>query len=278
MKVEVTSDPVVFREWVFPFLERDPVLNSVLLTSVEQRAGGRVTEAGASTFVRVLDEDGDTVGAVMRTPERPVYLGALREDAVGPVAELFAELVPDVPGVLGTEPGARQFTEHWVPDARPGRGSRLHRLGQLVEPRPAPGRPRLARTGDADLCAGWNAAFFIEIDEPGLDQLAWANERIASEALWLWEDGGRPVCLVGHQVPVFGVTRIGPVYTPAEFRGNGYASALTAHVSGLIRDRGEEACLFTDLENPTSNKIYAAIGYRPVADFVLYPFTGRDFR
>ena len=32
--------------------------------------------------------------------------------------------------------------------------------------------------------------------------------------------------------------------------------------------------LFTDLSNPTSNGLYQRIGYRPVADFAEYDFTG----
>ena len=59
---------------------------------------------------------------------------------------------------------------------------------------------------------------------------------------------------------------MGPVYTPAAHRGHGYASVLTAHVSRLLRDSGTRVCLFTDQANPTSNKIYAAIGYEPVVD------------
>jgi predicted GNAT family acetyltransferase len=80
------------------------------------------------------------------------------------------------------------------------------------------------------------------------------------------------VSLVARKEPVFGVSRVGPVYTPPELRGRGYAGALTAHVSRRILDAGERACLYTDLANPTSNKIYAAIGYEPVADFVEYTF------
>ncbi|MDX6374309.1 MAG: hypothetical protein QOD98_3297, partial [Nocardioidaceae bacterium] len=33
-----------------------------------------------------------------------------------------------------------------------------------------------------------------------------------------------------------------------------------------LRDSGTRVCLFTDQANPTSNKIYAAIGYEPVVD------------
>ncbi|MCY8590548.1 GNAT family N-acetyltransferase [Bacillus haynesii] len=31
-------------------------------------------------------------------------------------------------------------------------------------------------------------------------------------------------------------------------------------------------CLYTDLSNPTSNRIYLAIGYRPVADSIACAF------
>ena len=35
------------------------------------------------------------------------------------------------------------------------------------------------------------------------------------------------------------------------------------------------ACsLYTDLANPTSNRTYAAIGYRPGRDVTMYRFTG----
>ena len=37
-------------------------------------------------------------------------------------------------------------------------------------------------------------------------------------------------------------------------------------VSALLRRDGERPCLFTDQANPTSNKIYEAMGYRPLVD------------
>ena len=67
--------------------------------------------------------------------------------------------------------------------------------------------------------------------------------------------------------------RIGPVYTPPDRRGHGYASALTAGASQDQLDRGRRfVFLFTDLANPTSNKIYQAIGYEPVCDVDAYLF------
>jgi hypothetical protein len=61
--------------------------------------------------------------------------------------------------------------------------------------------------------------------------------------------------------------RIGPVYTPPELRRRGYASAVTAATSQAELDKGRRFIfLFTDLANPTANKIYQAIGYEPVID------------
>ena len=79
---------------------------------------------------------------------------------------------------------------------------------------------------------------------------------------------------MGFNAPSFGVARVGPVYTPGAHRGRGYASVLTAHVSRLLRDSGTRVCLFTDQANPTSNKIYAAIGYVPVVDMANLVISG----
>jgi predicted GNAT family acetyltransferase len=119
-------------------------------------------------------------------------------------------------------------------------------------------------------------AFRAEVGHAGEGSAAderWLVARIERERLWVWEDEGRVVSLVGHQLPAFGAVRVGPVYTPPEYRGHGYASALTADVSRRLREAGDDVCLFTDLAKPTSNKIYATIGYRPVTDLISYTFT-----
>jgi len=91
-------------------------------------------------------------------------------------------------------------------------------------------------------------------------------ERIDAGRVWLWEVAGEPVHLTGFNAPSFGVARVGPVYTPKEHRGRGFASAGVAEVSRRLLDEGARVCLFTDQANPTSNRIYQALGYRPVVD------------
>jgi predicted GNAT family acetyltransferase len=64
----------------------------------------------------------------------------------------------------------------------------------------------------------------------------------------------------------FGVARIGPVYTPPALRGRGYGSAATAAATRDVLEEAAVPVLYTDLANPTSNKIYQQLGYYPVED------------
>jgi predicted GNAT family acetyltransferase len=64
-----------------------------------------------------------------------------------------------------------------------------------------------------------------------------------------------------------GASRIGPVYTAPEHRRHGYAAAVTAAASRWALDQGAgRVLLFTDLADPTTNRLYPRIGYRPVHD------------
>ncbi|WP_405089605.1 GNAT family N-acetyltransferase [Micromonospora sp. NBC_01392] len=59
---------------------------------------------------------------------------------------------------------------------------------------------------------------------------------------------------------------MGPVYTPPEQRGRGWAGNAVAEVSRLLRADSAGVCLFTDQANPTSNRLYARLGFRPLVD------------
>ena len=145
---------------------------------------------------------------------------------------------------------------------------RLFRLDELIPPPGTDGAARLATGADADWLSPWYLAFAVEAFgavpagfEPAM------SRRIVRSRIWIWSDrAGRPRSFAVAQRPVAGVARIGPVYTPPEARGHGYGSAATAAASRDVLEAGFVPCLYTDLANPTSNKIYQALGYRPVLD------------
>jgi hypothetical protein len=269
MRVRTTSDPVEFKAAVFPFLQADPVLNSVLLSNVEDRISGLTVDPEPPALLSV-EQAGEVVGAVLCTAQRGIYLGGLPEEFVPAIVDACVESAPNRRIVEGTAYSALLLADELSVrlggEFRSTRRARLHRLDRFVEQKAA-GAPRQAGPADLDVAARLLGEFGMELGHHGTpgDQ-DWARTRIEHGRIWLWEDDGRVVSLVGHQDTVFGATRVGPVYTPPEDRGHGYASALTADVTRRILAAGSAACLFTDLANPTSNKIYAAIGYQPVAD------------
>ena len=60
-------------------------------------------------------------------------------------------------------------------------------------------------------------------------------------------------------------------------RGRGYASNAVADLSARLLDEGKQHCsLFTDKANPTSNRIYRAVGYVPICEFLDIRFVAPD--
>jgi hypothetical protein len=275
MELRVTTDPAEFQAIAFPFLERDPVLHTIIMSNVAERAAGTYREEDElGYYVSAHDSDGAVIGAAMRTQNRPVYLGALPAELAEPIADAYLEVLPHLNGVAGDRPAAAAFAKRWS-DARGAtaietKGTRLHKLGELTKLE-APGAPRLMAADEVEMVAAWSHDGFG--DEFGEPDLEWARNHLGSGRMWIWEVDGTPVSMVGYHEALFGVCRVGPVYTPPEHRRNGYAGALTAFVSAEILAAGNQACLYTDLANPTSNKIYFQLGYRPVADFVDFTFT-----
>ena len=56
------------------------------------------------------------------------------------------------------------------------------------------------------------------------------------------------------------------MFTPKEHRGRGIASYVVGELTRRGLEAGHRMCLFTDRANPTSNKIYAGLGYEPTVD------------
>ncbi|MEV4125928.1 GNAT family N-acetyltransferase [Nocardia sp. NPDC049707] len=282
MRIEITADAARFRSLTEPFLLRDPLRHTVITTGIANHLTGMQVDADRSRFLSVHDDDATVIGAAMRAAGHGVYLGELPAGSIAAVADAIAEVASDVDDVEGATDDATEFAEHW--GERHGVGyreeysTRLYRLAQLNFPIAA-GSPRRATESDVGLCVDWAEAMRREsgMPPPSLTTIA-IRKRIATGRWWLWERDGVPVSLAAHQVPVFGWSRIGPVYTPPEHRGNGYASILTAQVCRTLRGQNLNVCLFADLANSTANSIYRTIGFEPVRDFVYYQFTSATIK
>lgn len=274
--VSIGTDAEEFWQRAGGWLEREPVLHSVLLTTVDRARRGSASEG---VFAIVSSADGEGVaGVAVWTPPFRAYVSAAPVGAER-LALALLDQYPDIDGVTGVAEQAAAYARVWAAHTGGTVGvamdQRLFELDTVVPPRPSPGAARLAGPADRELLVEWTVAFEVESNAaPG----ASVAERvvdllIAEQRAWLWDDDG-PACFVGVSRTVAGVARVAPVYTPPDRRRRGYASALVAAVSQTVLDAGaHRSALFTDLANPTSNKVYTALGYRPVADVTAYVFT-----
>jgi RimJ/RimL family protein N-acetyltransferase len=276
----MTADTRGFLDTAGDFLRADPARNTVMLTVTEDL---RVTAATAGTLFGWWQPDGEPVrAAFMHTPDYPVMLSTASVQAAAALArDLTASAGAGrrIPGVNAGQEAADAFAAAWRDRTGDAvavyRRMRLFRLGELIPPRPAPeGTARLAVETDRDLVARWFEAFAREVgDPPRQDHGRAAAGRLAYGGITIWEAGGVPVSVAGRTRAVAGMVRLGPVYTPPELRGHGYAGAATAVVSQAALDAGlRDVVLYTDLANPTSNGLYQRLGYHPVEDRVMLSF------
>jgi predicted GNAT family acetyltransferase len=266
-----------------PALEANEAANNLMygLALRLQRAPERIQLP--PYFAVVRRKRGLQVAALMTPPHNLVVFSS-DDDYSGEAFDLVARNLRQnnwpVPGVLGPREAALSFAKVWQQLTSQkyelGMHERVYELRKVIPPPQPSGRMRMAEMGDVDVVAQWIFEFYVEALPDELHSLTEAREaaetRIRDQDFYLWEDG-QPVAMAGRTRPTPNGCCIGPVYTPPELRGRGYATALTAGLSQILLDSGKQfTALFTNLSNPISNSIYQKIGYKPVCDFDLYTF------
>ncbi|WTW95827.1 GNAT family N-acetyltransferase [Streptomycetaceae bacterium NBC_01309] len=281
----LTDDLDVFEAAAGAYLRADPVTHTQNLTVLHalRERGLHAFAAEPPVFGWWTGETGAVAGAFVHTPPYPVLLAHTADAALAPLADTLAAGGPTTLSVNARTAVSDAFAEIWA--TRTGttprvlQAQRLFRLGTLTPPDPAPaGLARAAGTDDVAALVDLVRAFDAEAapDAGPRDVAAQVEMRLAHGGFTLWELDGAPVSFAGQTPAVAGAARIGPVYTPPEHRGRGYASAVTAaRTEAALAAGADEVLLFTDLANPTSNSIYRKIGYEPVEDRVILTFEPR---
>ncbi len=274
-----TDDVKEYADHAAPVLAACPAEHTVSLTVIENARAGRPASAEPEIYGWWANPDGTVTGAVSHTPPHELLLGVVPDEAMRPLVHDLAGTGRRLTGVNGMTAAAVQFaalwSEHTAQRAVLRDAERLYRLHRLVPPDPCPpGRARVATASDADLLVVWLAGFVRDTGLPATDLESTVDAKLAYGGLTLWEnDDGVPVSLAGRSRRAAGTVRVAPVYTPADCRRRGWASAVTAAVSRSVLDEGAtDVVLFTDLANPTSNSIYQRLGYRPVTDRAVLLF------
>ena len=222
-------------------------------------------------MVVVVDDD-RVVGCAVRTAPHPLLLSPMSDEAAAALGRAVAAADPALPGLTGTRRTTRALLAAIpaAPTPRVNLGEVVHVLDRLVEPAGVPGAAVRADASELHDLVRWHEQFAADAGLPAHDLAASVQQRLRTGALLWWEVDGERVSMAGHAPPLpapgGAVGRVGPVFTPARFRRRGYAAAVTAAVVRRLLPTCSVVMLYTDAANPTSNGVYARLGFRPVAE------------
>jgi len=225
--------------------------------------------------------DGEAVAAAVQRADHGLMVEAPDPSLAARFADDLADEHPMLRGVGGTLAACEAFVRRWRDRTARAHVMRMHLRHHIlteVAPVPtAPGRMRAATDADLDWLLEASLAFVAEARMPDTPTQVRRNVPLfhAQGRYRIWDDGGR-AAFAGWSDAGEGDARVGPVYTPPAMRKHGYATALVAALSRELISAGRQRLfLTTDVANPTSNAIYARIGYCSVSDFYHFDFVAQ---
>jgi GNAT superfamily N-acetyltransferase len=223
-------------------------------------------------YLASITERGKLVGCGVAAPPDGIELTELPEGAAAELVPGLAGARPDLPWVGAARRVALEFAHAWA--AKVGGNWQLRhewmefRLDEVVAPRAAPGRLRLGNSADWPLLRTWAPGYAADTNTP-VDVSGFLERRLRRRELHVWDhDGAKSFVTMSGNTP--NAVQISSVYTPREFRGNGYASNAVAAASQGALAAGASFCvLFADPEPAQPARIYRSIGYRPIRDHLV---------
>jgi len=242
-------------------LESDEIRHSLLLSII-----GRLRAQPAPSGIQAWTL-GDPGACAAQTPGFPIVLGNLSEAQ----CRAFADSMngADYPGVVGSDDTALWFAHR----ARELDAEFADEIPQEIQTLSTPplvpsvaGFPRQLSPKDFRLFRAWTHAFISEAvpsdPVPSDDALM---KDLHSRRHWLWIFEDKPVSMAAIARRTRRAAFINSVYTPAEYRNEGFGSAVTATAARQIFEEGlNGACLYVDLRNPASLRCYAKLGFQTV--------------
>lgn len=276
MKVIHHPDARSFLNATRPFLEANQAECGLLYGLALKSEKNGTPDPTQTLFIHIEDDAGKPLFAILRMGRPGVLIYGNPDGwqaAASSVLPGIRKHYPELSALHGRVDQIKAVVNAAGQDYQIDTEQGLYRLDQLIEPRPCSGNGRLASMKDHGLITDWYCKFVEEAMQESADAetIARVTQRmIENEDFRVWENQGNSVAMTAVSRPTGKGITVSYVYTPVEHRGNGYASNLTAMVSrSMLENRGLEFCtLFTDMANPTSNKIYQAIGYYKITDMI----------
>lgn len=285
MKVELIESVDEFIAATTGFRAADPLRTNVIGSVSLAVSSGRTTYDDYHWWI-VRGDDDAVVGVAMRTSPFNMIASPMSHDAARALGQCVGQFDDTLPGISGSKDIIDALLEGYVAskssgstrESREDRRDLLYELEELTTPN-VEGFGRPARAEENEQLADMFVEFVREVELAPLspaDAHDGVRKSVIAGTLFCWEVAGEIAAFAGHAPVVttesIVIGRVGPVFTPPEFRRRGFGSAITAHVSHHLLEEGARVMLFTNAANPTSNGIYQVLGYRLVDELVQIRF------
>ncbi len=267
-----SKDPDFFLKQLGHILYEKEAEYSLMLGLCELKASG---QSQTPDYYYFLVKQADTfIGGAVVT-EKSLVLSMMPEPTLVPLVNALQEKCIKCPGVVGPAITADSFSRIWADGKQTERklsmAQKIYALQDVKLSENVSGSFCAANENHIELVAEWLVKFTEESLPNEISTIenarAFVTAKIKKNEILLWLDStGTPVSMNFVGRPNKSGTSVSGVFTPKSKRANGFASAVVAHTSKKMLDKGKKFCvLYTDLANPTSNKIYQTIGYKEVA-------------
>jgi uncharacterized protein len=270
------NDIQTYKNEVIPLLEQDEIINNLALGLL------LALKDEQPMVMATVTRENKMVMALFQTHPKQIILSKAAEFTVGEIhqlAVLLNENLKDIPGFIGEKDFTNQLAKEItnlrkrVPYIQ--MNQRLYRLDEIEKKPVNNGKLKKMEFVNLPLVKEWVYQFCIDINEPMSreDAEVKAKGLIERGRVYGWDIDGEIVSMANASRPTKTNITVNFVFTPLSERKKGYASSCVSAITQLMLNSGyKTTSLYTDLDNPTSNKIYMEIGYKPLIDSIVIHF------
>ncbi|MDE7552341.1 GNAT family N-acetyltransferase [Bacillus cereus] len=271
IQLHVYEEIVNFKEEVTPFLEKNEQENNLIL--------GVLQMVQQPIFMGIAKQGEEITVVFLQTEDKKQIIVANAEIsgvAIKMLAKELTKIYPDIPGLIGNKKVVQKLAEEIALLENKKKNVVMEQgVYELKEVKKKSSEDvffREVSSNELTLIEEWIYQFCKDVNLPTTKEEAkqTAHALLTNHRLFGLEVDGKLVSVAAKTRPTKNNITVNFVYTPTEARKKGYASNCVAALSQRMLDEGyKTTTLYTDLANPTSNKIYQEIGYEQIAESVL---------
>ena len=278
MKLIKFDDASQYYRRIESYLLQNEAVNCLLLATSLNLCNKDDCERSA--YLALVEDEGAILATAIHIPPRKLFLSKSSNlKAVKLIAKDLAVNYPSISGITAPQTEAETFVAVWQNLTQQSIelevAMQIQQLETIKAIDSAAGQLRLATAAEIELLTKRIQAFAKEalgVNESEADSRRWVIRHLEQDSFYVWQNEDKAVSMAAFGGTTPNGIRIGSVYTPPEYRGNGYATSCVAAMSQLLLDRHRYCFLFTDIANSISNNIYRKIGYVPKGDINDYKF------